>query len=262
LATIIAVANQKGGVGKTTTALNLAAALAQRGKRTLLIDTDPQGNSSVSYLNPGDIQESLYDVLSDHHTPLDLIIRPTSTPNLSIVPSRISLAKLEQVLVGQFDAPFRLKDAIAPVRSNFDFVIIDTPPALGILTVNAMVAATHLLVPIQATYFALEGTDDLLETLERIRARPNPDLQLLGVVITMYDPRTNIAKDCFNQIKSVFGEKLMRTQISRSVRLEESPAYKESILSFAPKSPGAQDFVKLSREVLERVEANRLAPHR
>jgi chromosome partitioning protein len=262
LATIIAVANQKGGVGKTTTALNLAAALAQRGKRTLLIDTDPQGNSSVSYLNPGDILESLYDVLSDHHTPLDLIIRPTSTPNLSIVPSRISLAKLEQVLVGQFDAPFRLKDAIAPVRSNFDFVIIDTPPALGILTVNALVAATHLLVPIQATYFALEGTDDLLETLERIRARPNPDLQLLGVVITMYDPRTNIAKDCFNQIKSVFGEKLMRTQISRSVRLEESPAYKESILSFAPKSPGAQDFVKLSREVLERVEANRLAPHR
>jgi chromosome partitioning protein len=262
LATIIAVANQKGGVGKTTTALNLAAALAQRGKRTLLIDTDPQGNSSVSYLNPGDIQESLYDVLSDHRTPFDIIIRPTSTPNLSIVPARISLAKLEQVLVGQFDAPFKLKDALAPIRSNFDFIIIDTPPALGILTVNAMVAATHLLVPIQATYFALEGTDDLLETLERIRARPNPDLQLLGVVITMYDPRTNIAKDCFNQIKAVFGDKLMRTQISRSVRLEESPAYKESILTFAPKSPGAQDYLKLSREVLERVEANRLAPHR
>jgi len=262
LATIIAVCNQKGGVGKTTTALNLAAALAQRGKRTLLIDTDPQGNSSVSYLNPSDIQESLYDVLSDHRTPFETIIRPTSTPNLSIVPSRISLAKLEQVLVGQFDGPFRLKDALTPVRSNFDFVIIDTPPALGILTVNALVAATHLLVPIQATYFALEGTDDLLETLERIRSRPNPDLQLLGVVITMYDPRTNIARDCYNQIKAVFGAKLMKTQISRSVRLEESPAYKESILTFAPKSPGAQDFMKLSREVLERVEANRLAPHR
>ena len=262
MATVIAVANQKGGVGKTTTAINLAAALAHRNKRTLLLDTDPQANCTISYLHPGDIHESLFEVLSDHHTPLEALVRPTSTPNLSIVPSRISLAKLEQILVAQFDAPFRLKDALAPVRSNFDYVVIDTPPALGILTVNALVASTHLLVPIQATYFALEGTDDLLETLERVRARPNPDLQLLGVVITMYDPRTNIARDSYNQIKTVFGDKLMKTQISRSVRLEESPAYKESILTFAPKSPGAQEYLKLSREVLERVEANRLAPHR
>lgn len=262
MAIVIAVCNQKGGVGKTTTAINLAAALAQRNRRVLLLDTDPQANCTISYLNPADIQESLFDVLSDHRTPLESLVRPTSTPNLSMVPSRISLAKLEQVLVGQFDAPFRLKDALAPIRSNFDCIVIDTPPALGILTVNALVAATHLLVPIQAAYFSLEGTDDLLETLERIRARPNPDLQLLGVVVTMYDPRTNLARDSFNQIKAVFGDKVMKTQISRSVRLEESPAYKESILTFAPKSSGAQDFLKLSREVLERVEANRLAPHR
>ncbi|MBI4467568.1 MAG: ParA family protein [Acidobacteria bacterium] len=259
---MIAIANQKGGVGKTTTAINLAAAFAQRQKRTLLVDTDPQANCTISFLNPSDINESLFDVLSDHRLPLEALVRPTSTPNLSIVPSRISLAKLEQGLVGQFDAPFRLKDALAPIRSNFDFIVIDTPPALGILTVNALVAATHLLVPIQAAYFSLEGTDDLLETLERVRARPNPDLQLLGVVITMFDPRTNIAKDSYNHIKSVFGDKLMRTQISRSVRLEESPAYKESVLTFAPKSPGAQEYLKLSREVLERVEANRLAPYR
>ncbi|MDA2913019.1 ParA family protein [Acidobacteriia bacterium AH_259_A11_L15] len=262
MATIIAIANQKGGVGKTITAINLAAAFAQRRKRTLLIDTDPQGNCSISFLNPSDIQQSLFDVLSDHRLPLEALVRPTSAPNLSIVPSRISLAKLEQILVGQFDAPFRLKDALTPIRSNFDFIVIDTPPALGILTVNALVAATHLLVPIQAAYFAMEGTDDLLETLERIRARPNPDLHLLGVVVTMYDPRTNIARDSYKHIKSVFGDKLLRTQISRSVRLEESPAYKESVLTFAPKSPGAQEYVKLSREVLERVEANRLAPHR
>jgi chromosome partitioning protein len=262
LATIIAVANQKGGVGKTTTAINLAAALAHSKKRTLLIDIDPQANCTISFLNPADITESIYDVLSDHRVPLEALVRPTSAPNLSLAPSRISLAKLEQVLVGQFDAPFRLKDSLSSVRSNFDFIIIDTPPALGILTVNAFVAATHLLVPIQASYFALEGTDDLLETLERVRSRPNPDLQLLGVLITMYDPRTNIARDSYNQIKAVFGKKLMRTQISRSVRIEESPAYKESILTFAPKSPGAQEFMKLSREVLDRVEANRLAPHR
>ncbi|MEE9235954.1 MAG: ParA family protein [Candidatus Acidoferrales bacterium] len=262
MATIIAIANQKGGVGKTTTAINLAAAFAQRRKRTLLIDTDPQSNCSISFLNPSDIQQSLFDVLSDHRLPLEALVRPTSAPNLSLVPSRISLAKLEQMLVGQFDAPFRLKDALTPIRSNFDFIVIDTPPSLGILTVNALVAATHLLVPLQAAYFALEGTDDLLETLERIRARPNPELQLLGVVVTMYDPRTNIARDSYKHIKSVFGEKLLRTQISRSVRLEESPAYKESILTFAPKSPGAQEYLKLSREVLERVEANRLAPHR
>ncbi|MFQ5695099.1 MAG: ParA family protein [Terriglobia bacterium] len=262
MAATIAVANQKGGVGKTTTAINLAAAIAQRRKRTLLIDMDPQSNCTISYLNPGDVQESIFDVLSDHHTPLEAVVRPTSTANLSVVPSRIALAKLEQLLVGQFDAPFRLKDALTPIRSNFDCIVIDTPPALGILTVNALVAATHLLVPIQASYFALEGTDDLLETLERVRARPNPDLQLLGVLITMYDPRTNIARDSYDQIKSVFGKKVLRTQISRSVRLEESPAYKESVLSFAPSSPGAKEFMKLSREVLERVEANRVAAHR
>lgn len=262
MATIIAIANQKGGVGKTTTAINLAAGVAQRGKRTLLIDTDPQANCTISFLNPSDIQESLYDVLSDHRVPLEAIVRGTTTANLCVVPARISLAKLEQVLIGQFDAPFRLKDALASVRESFDYIVIDTPPALGILTVNALVSSTHLVIPIQATYFALEGTDDLLETFERIRARPNPDLQLLGVLVTMYDPRTNMARDSFQQIKAVFGEKLFKTQISRSVRLEESPAYKESVLTFAPKSPGATDFLKLSREVLERVEANRLAPHR
>jgi cellulose biosynthesis protein BcsQ len=161
---------------------------------------------------------------------------------LSVAPARLALAKLEQQLAGQFDAPYKLKDALAPVVKDYDYIVIDTPPALGILTVNAMVASTHLLVPIQAAYFAIEGTDDLLETYERIRARPNPGLKVLGVVITLFDKRTNISRDTHEQIRSVFGAVLFKTRIGKNVRLEESPAYKETIMTFAPKSPGAKDY--------------------
>ncbi len=253
MSVVIAIANQKGGVGKTTTAINLAAALAERGKKILLIDLDPQANCSISFLEPQEISTSIYDVLSDHHADFPSVIKATKMKNLSVTPSRISLAKLEQQLAGQFDAPFKLKDALAPIRKDFDIIVIDCPPALGLLTVNALVAATHLLVPIQSTYYALEGTDDLLETYERVRSRPNPELQILGVLITLYDKRTSIAQDTFNQIKAVFGDKLFRTKISRSVRLEESPAYKETILTYAPDSPGATEYKKLSLEVLQRV---------
>jgi chromosome partitioning protein len=253
LSAVIAIANQKGGVGKTTTAINLAAALAERGKKTLLIDLDPQANCSISFMEPQEITVSLYDVLSDHRADFPSVIRPTKIRNLAVAPSRIALAKLEQQLAGQFDAPFKLKDALGAIRKDFDIIVIDCPPALGLLTVNALVAATHLLVPIQSTYYALEGTDDLLETYERVRSRPNPDLQIVGVLITLYDKRTSIAQDTFNQIKAVFGDKLFRTKISRSVRLEESPAYKETILTYAPDSPGATEYKKLSLEVLQRV---------
>jgi chromosome partitioning protein len=165
------------------------------------------------------------------------------------------------VLAGQFDAPYRLKDALAPVLKDFDYVVLDTPPSLGILTVNALVSSTHLLVPIQAAYFAIEGTDDLLETYERIRARPNPALKVLGVVITLFDKRTNISRDTHGQIRTVFGEVLFKTKISKNVRLEESPAYKETILTFAPKSPGAVEYKKLAAEVIQRVEESRVARH-
>ena len=261
LTTVLAIANQKGGVGKTTTAINLAAALALRKKRTLLIDLDPQSNASIAFLDASDIQLSMFDVFSDRAAEMSKVIRPTKDPNLFLAPAKLSLARLEQQLAGQFDAPYKLKDAIAPILKDYEFIVIDTPPALGILTVNALVASSHLLVPIQAAYFAIEGTDDLLETYGRIRSRPNPNLKVLGVVITLYDRRTNISRDTHEQIRAVFGDALFKTRISKNVRLEESPAYKETIFSFAPKSPGAEEYKKLSMEVIQRVEADRVASH-
>jgi chromosome partitioning protein len=252
-ATVIAITNQKGGVGKTTTAVNLAAAFAMKEQRTLLIDLDPQSNTTMTFFSQEEIKGSIYDVLSDSHVKVQEVFHPTKVANLCLVPARIALAKLEANLVGQFDAPFRLKDALAGALNEFDLIVIDTPPALGIITVNAMVAANYLLVPIQASYYSLEGTDDLLETLERIRARPNPGLQLLGVIVTLYDKRTNLARDIYKQVREVFGDKVFNTVIGKNVRLEESPAYKETIFSFAPDSSGAAEYAQLAGEVIQRV---------
>ena len=252
---VISIANQKGGVGKTTTAINLAAAFALRKKRTLLIDLDPQANSTMSYLDIMQVEKSMYDVFVDPQLALSDVIKPSNQPNLWVAPSRIALAKLEARLVGELDAHFKLKDRLAAVAASYDAVVIDCPPALGLLTVNALVASSHLLIPIQSSYFALEGTDDLLETIEKVRQRPNPELQILGVVITMHDKRTALGRDIREQIQKVFGGKVFKTVISKSVRLEESPAYKESIFTFAPESSGATDYYSLCEEVIERVEA-------
>ena len=250
---VISIANQKGGVGKTTTAINLAAALALRQKKTLLVDLDPQANSTMSYLDISTVERSVYDVFTTPGVSLADVIKPSSQPNLWIAPSRIALAKLEARLVGEIDAHFKLKDQLAAVGSNFDAIVIDCPPALGLLTVNALVASTHLLIPIQSSYFALEGTDDLLETIEKVRSRANPSLRIVGVVITMHDKRTALARDIRTQIDKVFGDKVFRTVITKSVRLEESPAYKESIFKFAPDSSGATEYYRLCEEVIDRV---------
>lgn len=250
---IITVANQKGGVGKTTTAINLSAAVANKGFKTLLIDLDPQANSTMSYVDARSITRSMYDVLVSEELELPDVIVSTPVENLFVAPSKIALAKLESKLIGELDGPFRLKDRMKDLATVYDYIFIDTPPTLGMITVNALVASTHVLVPIQSSYFALEGTDDLLETIEKIKARPNPNLQLIGVVITMHDKRTTLSKDIHEQIGHVFGDRVFNTVITKSIRLEESPAYKESIFTFAPKSSGAMEYYSLSEELLSRV---------
>jgi chromosome partitioning protein len=225
-----------------------------KGLKTLLIDLDPQANSSMSFVDVHALERSVYDTLVDGRVPLRDVILPTAkTPQLSLAPANIALAKLEAKLVGEIDGIYRLKDALAPLQEEYQYIVIDTPPTLGLITVNALVASTHVLIPIQSSYFALEGTDDLLETIDKVKARANPQLQILGAVITLYDKRTLLARDILGEIRKVFGDKIFKTTISKSVRLEESPAYRESIFTFAPRSSGAYEYYKLSEEVLSRV---------
>jgi chromosome partitioning protein len=253
---IITIANQKGGVGKTTTAFNLSAALAFLGKSTLLVDTDPQAHSTVSSVkDPSKNEKSIYDVLVDSNQNITDVIVNSVIPGLDVAISKISMAKLEPILLGELDAHFKLKDVLEPIRKKYDFIIIDTPPTLGLITINAMVAASHILIPIQSSYLSLEGADDLLDTIEKIRKLVNPRLEILGILITLHDKRTNIAKDVVNRIKEVFGKKVFRTMISKSVKLEESPAYKESIFTYAPYSVGSLQYKKLAEEVIKRAKS-------
>ncbi len=252
---IIAVTNQKGGVGKTTTSINVSAALALLGKKVLLVDMDPQAHSTIStVLQPDQYHTSLFDVLMNKSIKIDNVIVRSNIPGLDLAISRISMAKLEPALLGEFDGHYRLKDVLDPVKNKYQFILIDTPPTLGLITLNALVASSHILIPIQSSYLCLEGTDDLLDTIDKVRKIANPGLNILGVLITLFDRRTNIAKDVVIRIKKVFGEKLFKTQISKSVKLEESPAYKESIFTFAPGSIGAEQYKKVAEEILDRAK--------
>jgi chromosome partitioning protein len=248
---IITIANQKGGVGKTTTSINLAAAFALMGHKTLLIDMDPQANSTVTFMDRSEQKHSVFDMLENTDMPFEEVAQPTSIINLSLLPASIALAKLESKLIGEIDGHFRLKDKLDTFKYKFDYIIIDTPPTLGLITINSFVAATHLIIPIQASYFALEGTDDLLDTFEKVRSRSNPELTLLGVLITMYDRRIVIAKDSETHIRKMFADRVFSTIISKNVRLEESPAYKESIFTFAPNSRGAIEYQELAKEIIK-----------
>jgi len=250
---IIAITNQKGGVGKTTSAINLSAALAFMGKNTILIDTDPQAHSSLSVvMDPHSEEISIYDVLIDNEKKIADVIMQSTIPGLKVVMSKIAMAKLESALIGEIDGHYRLKDKLDAIKKKYDFIIIDTPPNLGLITLNSLVAADQVIIPIQSSFLCLEGTDDLLETIDKVRKVANPNLQLLGVMITMHDKRTNISKDVEERIKKVFGKKVFKTIVSKSVKLEESPAYKESIFTFAPNSIGALQYKKVAEEIVKR----------
>jgi chromosome partitioning protein len=200
------------------------------------------------------VKKSLYDVLMDRNDRIESVIHQSTVPGLNIANSKISMAKLEPTLIGEIDGHFRLKEAVQPIRNKYDFIFIDTPPTLGLITLNALVAASHVLIPIQSSYLCLEGTDDLLETIEKVKKVANPNLQILGVVITLHDQRTNISKDVVERIKKVFGDKVFKVAISKSVKLEESPAYKESIFTYAPNSIGAQQYRKIAEELIKRAK--------
>lgn len=256
---VITIANQKGGVGKTTTAINLASALAFMGHKVLLVDTDPQAHSTLSCLpDPSKYEKSLFDALINPGLPISSIIVKSTIPGLDLILSRISMAKLEPTLLGEIDGHFRLKDALQPIRNNYQFIFIDTPPTLGLITVNSLVAADSVLIPIQSSYLCLEGTDGLLETIEKVKRVANPNLEIIGVVITLFDRRTNLAKDVVKRIRQVFGPKVFKTFVSKSVKLEESPAYKESIFTYAPDSVGAWQYRKIAEEILERVKNEKI----
>ena len=245
----MALANQKGGVGKTTTAVNLGSALAELGHRVLVIDLDPQGNASTGLgIDTRGIEASMYDVLL-HETPLAEAILPTAVPNLELAPANLDLAGAEIELVPAFSRELKLRNAVEPVAARYDFVLVDCPPSLGLLTVNALAAAREVVVPIQCEYYALEGLGQLLRNVELVRRSLNPTLEVKHLVLVMYDARTNLAEQVAEEVRSHFGPTVCRTVIPRTVRISEAPSFGQPINLFDPSSRGAIAYGELAREV-------------
>jgi chromosome partitioning protein len=246
---VLAIANQKGGVGKTTTAVNLGAALAEIGYRVLVIDLDPQGNATTGLgVNARNLEASVYDVLL-HDAPIEDCIEPTNLRNLFVVPATIDLAGAEIELVPAFSRELRLKRAVDSILDDFDFVLIDCPPSLGLLTVNALAAASEVAVPIQCEYYALEGLGQLLRNIDRVRASLNPVLAVSTIVMTMFDARTRLAQQVVDEVRSHFADRVCRTIVPRTVRLSEAPSFCQPIIVFDPTCRGATAYRELAKEI-------------
>ncbi len=245
---VVAIANQKGGVGKTTTTVNLGAAAAELGHRVLIVDLDPQGNASTGLgINPRNLNASMYDVLL-HDVPLDDAVEAAAVRGLFVAPANLDLAGAEIELVPAFSRELRLKNAINAVQDDFDLVLIDCPPSLGLLTVNAFAAASEVLVPVQCEYYALEGLGQLLRNVDLVQKNLNPTLRLSAIVLVMYDARTNLAQQVSNEVRDHFGSVVCRTVIPRTVRLSEAPSFGQPIIIFDPTSRGALAYRDLAKE--------------
>ena len=249
---IIAIANQKGGVGKTTTSINLTAALAEAGKRVLVIDIDPQGNTTSGFgIDKNDLDETVYELILGECSINDCIIKDVF-PNVSVLPSNVNLAAAEIELIGVEKKEFILKKEVDYIKEQYDYILIDCPPSLSMLTVNAMTTANSVLVPIQCEYYALEGLSQLIHTVNLVKERLNPDLDMEGVVFTMYDSRTNLSMQVVENVKNHLNQNIYNTLIPRNIRLAEAPSYGIPITKYDPKSAGAEAYRNLAKEVMKK----------
>ena len=245
-----AVVNQKGGVGKTTTAVNLAACVAVSGKRVLLVDTDPQGNASSGVgVVKSAVDQCVYDVLIND-VPIEQVIVPTETPGLSLVPAKLDLAGAEIELMSMMSRETKLKQALSRVQDQYEYIIIDCPPSLGLLTINVLTAARYIILPIQCEYYALEGISQLLRTVELVQQHLNPQLEVAKVLLTMFDYRTNLSQQVVDEVRGAFGQKVSPVVVPRNVRLSEAPSHGKPIIGYDPRSKGAEAYTKFAEEVV------------
>lgn len=257
---VISIANQKGGVGKTTTSVNISTILAKKGKKVLLIDTDPQGNATSGLGIEKNFENSVYGVIIGDIKVEDAILE-TEIKNLKICPSNINLAGAEVELVSMISREYRLKEKLEEVKEKFDYIIIDCPPSLGLITLNAFTSSNSVLIPVQCEYYALEGLGQLINTIELVKKHLNKELEIEGAVLTMYDARTNLSNQVVKEVKNYFGEKVYKTVIPRNVRLSEAPSFGMPITIYDPRSKGAKCYDKLVKEIIKKNDEEKQAKH-